>query len=58
MVEPPLLAKHNSDGMLYLYLAVSDKAISAVQVKEEARIQNHVYYVSKVLYGANLTTFP
>ena len=38
MVEPPLLAKSNADEVLYLYLAVSDKAISALLVKEEEKI--------------------
>ena len=54
MAEPPLLAKPNADEVLYLYLVVSDKAISAVLVKEEEKIQKHVYYVSKTLHGAEL----
>ena len=52
MVEPPLVAKPNADEVLYLYLAVSDKAISVVLLKEESRIQKNVYYVSEVLHGA------
>ena len=39
MAEPPLLAKPNSGEVLYLYLFVSDKATSAVLVKEEEKIQ-------------------
>ena len=54
MAEPPLLSKPNTDEVLYLYLAVSDKAINAVLVKEGEKIQKHVYYVSKTLYEAEL----
>ena len=54
MAEPSLLAKPNAEEVLYLYLSISDKAISAVQVNEEEKIQKHVYYVSKTLYGAEL----
>ena len=54
MAEPPLLAKPSADEVLYLYMAVSDKAISAVLVKEEERVQKPVYYVSKTLHGAEL----
>ena len=54
MAEPPLLEKPNADEILYLYLAVSNKAISAVLVKEEEKIQKPVYYVSKTLHGAEL----
>ena len=54
MAEPPLLAKPNTDAVLYLYLAISDKAISAVLVKEEEKIKKPVYYVSKTLHGAEL----
>ena len=54
MAEPTLLAKPNADEVLYLYLAVSDKVISAVLVKEEERVHKHVYYVSKTLHGAEL----
>ena len=54
MAEPPLLAKPNADEVLYLYLVISDKAISAMLVKEEEKIQKPVYYVSKTLHGAEL----
>ena len=54
MAEPPLLAKPNAEKVLYLYLAVFDKAINAVLVKEEEKIQKPVYYVSKTLHGAEL----
>ena len=54
MVEPPLLAKPNEEKVLYLYLDVSDKAISMVLVNEEEKIQKPVYYVSKTLHGSEL----
>ena len=44
--------KPNTNEALYLYLAVSEKALSAVLVKEEDKIQKPVYYVSKVLHEA------
>ena len=37
---------------LYLYLAVSDRAVSAVLIREEDRVQWPVYYVSKALLDA------
>ena len=55
MAKPPLLAKPNEDEVLYLYLTISDKAISAVLVKEEERIQKPVYYVTKLCMEPNLT---
>ena len=54
MAEPPFLEKPNRYEVLYLFLAISDKAISTVLVKEEERVQKHVYYVSKNLHGAEL----
>ncbi|XP_074337354.1 uncharacterized protein LOC141674547 [Apium graveolens] len=54
MTEAPLLAKPSPDDILYLYLAISGQAVSAVLVKEEQKLQKLVYYVSKVLHGAEL----
>ena len=54
MTTSPLLAKPVPGETLYLYLAASDKAVSAVLVKEDMKIQKPVYYVSKVLHGAEL----
>ncbi|XP_074366861.1 uncharacterized protein LOC141707523 [Apium graveolens] len=47
MTEAPLLAKPSLEDTLYLYLAVSEQAVSAVLVKEEQKLQKPVYYVSK-----------
>nr|XP_017225012.1 PREDICTED: uncharacterized protein LOC108201232 [Daucus carota subsp. sativus] len=52
MAEPPLLSKPIDGEVLYVYLAVSEQALSAVLVREELKIQKLVYYVSKVLHGA------
>ncbi|XP_016177887.1 uncharacterized protein LOC107620202 [Arachis ipaensis] len=39
---------------LYLYLAVTEEALAAVLVREEAKAQQPFYFVSKVLQGAEL----
>ncbi|XP_074377026.1 uncharacterized protein LOC141718544 [Apium graveolens] len=54
MTEAPLLAKPSPEDTLYLYLAISEQAVSAVLVKEEKKLQKPVYYISKVLHGAEL----
>ncbi|GKV36367.1 hypothetical protein SLEP1_g44508 [Rubroshorea leprosula] len=51
-MEPP---KSAVDGeLLYLYLGISDEAISSVLVREETRQQKPIYYISSVLHGAEL----
>ncbi|XP_074324316.1 uncharacterized protein LOC141661230 [Apium graveolens] len=54
MTEAPLLAKPSPEDTLYLYLAVSEQAVSAVLIKKEQKLQKPVYYVSKVLHEAEL----
>nr|XP_017227468.1 PREDICTED: uncharacterized protein LOC108203223 [Daucus carota subsp. sativus] len=54
MAEPPLLSKPIDGETLYVYLVVSEQALSAVLVREELKVQKPVYYVSKVLHGAEL----
>lgn len=54
MAETPLLAKPVPDEVLYLYLKILEKSLSVILVREEAKIQKSIYYVSKVLYGAGL----
>ncbi|XP_074351630.1 uncharacterized protein LOC141690755 [Apium graveolens] len=54
MTEAPLLAKPSPEDILYLYLAVSEQAVSAVLMKEEQKLEKPIYYVSKVLHGAEL----
>ena len=38
--------------MLYLYLAVSDHAVSSVLIREENGQQKPIYYTSKILLDA------
>lgn len=40
--------------VLSLYLAASDKAVSAVLIQEDDGVQKPVYYVSKMLQGAEV----
>ncbi|KAK0598996.1 hypothetical protein LWI29_001360 [Acer saccharum] len=50
--SPPLLSKPKDNETLFVYLAVSDTAVSAVLVREEENNQHPVYYVSKTLLDA------
>ncbi|GKV19462.1 hypothetical protein SLEP1_g29723 [Rubroshorea leprosula] len=50
----PLLTKAEEGETLYLYLGISDTALSSVLVRETAQLQRPVYYASKVLQGAEL----
>ncbi|GKV18385.1 hypothetical protein SLEP1_g28780 [Rubroshorea leprosula] len=52
--SPPLLTKAIDGEILYLYLGISDEAISSVLVREEAKKQKPIYYISSVLHGAEL----
>ncbi|GKV42366.1 hypothetical protein SLEP1_g49777 [Rubroshorea leprosula] len=52
--SPPLLTKANDGEILYLYLSISDEAISSVLVREEGKQQKPVYYTSSVLHGAKM----
>ena len=48
----PLLSPLQSGEELFLCLAVSPAVVSAALVREEERVQNLVYYASRVLCGA------
>ncbi|XP_043705405.1 uncharacterized protein LOC122655263 [Telopea speciosissima] len=52
LAQPPLLAKPEPGDILQLYLSISVIAISVVLVRQDGRIQKLIYYVSKVLLGA------
>ncbi|KAK3023934.1 hypothetical protein RJ639_043604 [Escallonia herrerae] len=54
LASTPLLSKPIAGEMLFLYLAITDFAISAVLVREEDSKQFPIYYVRKVLQGAEL----
>ncbi|GKV42199.1 hypothetical protein SLEP1_g49636 [Rubroshorea leprosula] len=51
---PPLLTKAIDGKILYLYLGISDEAISSVLVRDEAKQQKPIYYISSILHGAEL----
>ncbi|KAL2237788.1 UNVERIFIED_CONTAM: Retrovirus-related Pol polyprotein from transposon 17.6 [Sesamum indicum] len=50
--KPPLLANPKEGEALFLYLGVSENAVSSVLVRDEGNSQNPIYYVSKMLQGA------
>lgn len=54
MTGAPLLAKPSPENTLYVYLAISEKVVSAVLIKEEDKVQKPIYYVGKVLNRAEL----
>ena len=49
--SPPLLSKPISGEMLFLYLAVSESAVSGALVHEDEGIQMPVYYTSHSMNG-------
>ena len=52
MSSPPLLSTLKQGEVLYLYLAVSDHAVSSVLIREENGQQKPIYYTSKILLDA------
>ncbi|CAA0822248.1 Unknown protein, partial [Striga hermonthica] len=52
LASPPTLQKPRPEEMLFLYLGVSDSAISSVLVHEEGTLQSPIYYISKALHDA------
>ncbi|KAL0390997.1 UNVERIFIED_CONTAM: Gag-Pol polyprotein [Sesamum calycinum] len=52
LVSPHLLTKPETGETLYLYLEVSENVVSSVLVRQENREHQLVYYVIKVLQGA------
>ena len=50
--NPPLLSPSKEGENLYLYLAVSTTVMSAALIREEAKKQLPVYYVSQAFQGA------
>ncbi|KAL0444775.1 UNVERIFIED_CONTAM: hypothetical protein Slati_2200200 [Sesamum latifolium] len=52
LVRLPLLVKPSPRDTLYLYISTTSQAISSVLVREEDDTQTPIYYVSKVLNGA------
>ena len=50
--KPPLLSKPVEGEPLFLYLAVSEYAVSGALIREEEKVQWPVYYISKWLIDA------
>ncbi|XP_016191775.1 uncharacterized protein LOC107632621 [Arachis ipaensis] len=54
LATPPVLGKPVVGELLYLYLAITEEALAAVLVREEGKVQQPIYFVSKALQGAEL----
>ncbi|GKV39547.1 hypothetical protein SLEP1_g47305 [Rubroshorea leprosula] len=52
LASAPLLSKPIEGESLYLYLGVTEEAVSSVLLREENKHQKPICYVSKVLQGA------
>ncbi|KAK3010861.1 hypothetical protein RJ639_012967 [Escallonia herrerae] len=55
--SPPLLSKPLPGENLFLYLSVTEAAVSTVLIKEEDGVQKPIYYISKVLQDVE-TRYP
>ncbi|XP_029148809.1 uncharacterized protein [Arachis hypogaea] len=54
LAAPPVLGKPRAGEPLYLYLSVTEEALAAVLVAEEAKTQQPVYFMSRALQGPEL----
>ncbi|KAK3015834.1 hypothetical protein RJ639_006011 [Escallonia herrerae] len=52
--SPPLLSKPLPGEDLFMYLSVTEVAVSAILVREENGVQRPIYYVSKVLQNVEM----
>ena len=51
-MKPPLLSPLVMGEKLYLYLVVSNRAVSSASIREEGNVQKPVYYTSQAFQGA------
>jgi len=51
LASPPLLSKPTSRDILFLYLAISNSAVSGALIREDKGIQKLVYYISHSMNG-------
>lgn len=58
LAQLPAICVPTPGELLYLYLAASAYAVSAVLIKEDAGVQKPVYYVSRALYGPEQRYLP
>ena len=56
-MKPPLLSPSVMGDKLYLYLAVSNTAVSSALIREEGNIQKPIYYTSQAFQGEE-ASFP
>ena len=56
--SPLILSKPKKEEVLYVYLLVTDYAVSLVLVRNENGVQRPVYYVSKSLKEAETCYLP
>jgi hypothetical protein len=56
--SPPCLSISNPGEPLFLYLAVSDHAVSAILVRELGQEQKPVFFISKVMVETELRYLP
>ena len=54
LTSPPLLSRPIPNKPLYLYLSIGYESIAFVLVQEKGSQQHLVYYVSKILRGAEI----
>ncbi|GAA0165445.1 hypothetical protein LIER_20847 [Lithospermum erythrorhizon] len=55
--SPQLLVRYGAGDVLQLYLEISESALSSVLIREEAKVQRPIDYVSRVMRGAE-TRYP
>jgi len=54
LTNPPVLCKPQLSTPLHLYFAVTEREISSVLMQEQDQVQKPIYFVSKVLQGAEV----
>jgi hypothetical protein len=52
LATPPILTRPLPNEPLYLYLSINNEAVASALVREDEEGQKPVYFVSKVLHGA------
>ena len=55
---PPLLSSPKEGEPLYIYLAASDRAVSAAIIRNDSGEQRPVYYTSKIMNGVETRYLP
>ena len=58
LASPPILSRPKPKEDLYMYLAVSDHAISLVLLRQQEGVQRLVFYLSKTLVDAETRYLP